>query len=121
MLARTKKRPTDDGLVSLHFRVHPVNVNRIERYVACLEPEMGEEGSITADEFFDRHFTGQPRWAVALLGYRTREDLTQAQLAKLTGIPRRHISEMENGRRAIGKERAKKLAAALKCDYRVFL
>lgn len=87
----------------------------------CIEPEKGNEGSITADEFFDKYFTGQSRCAVALRGYRTREDLTQVQLAELTGIPRRHISEMENGKRSIGKEREKRLAEALKCDYRVFL
>jgi transcriptional regulator with XRE-family HTH domain len=42
-------------------------------------------------------------------------------LAEKTGIPQRHISEMENGKRTIGKERAKVLASALKTDYRVFL
>jgi transcriptional regulator with XRE-family HTH domain len=39
----------------------------------------------------------------------------------MTGIARRHISEMENGKRSIGKEIARKLAKALNCDYRVFL
>jgi len=39
----------------------------------------------------------------------------------MTGIPRRHISEMEHGKRPIGKETARRLAKALKCDYRVFL
>jgi hypothetical protein len=52
---------------------------------------------------------------------RTKEDLSQIQLAHLTGIPQRHISEMEHGKRAIGKERAKKLAEALQIDYHVFL
>ena len=52
---------------------------------------------------------------------RTREDVTQMQLARLTGIPQRHLSEMEHGKRTIGKERAKKLAEALKVDYHVFL
>ena len=47
--------------------------------------------------------------------------MTQAQLSKMTGIPQRHISEMENGKRPIGKENAKKLAKALNCDYRRFL
>ena len=28
----------------------------------------------------------------------------------MTGLPQRHISEMETGKRQIGKERAKKLA-----------
>lgn len=52
---------------------------------------------------------------------RTREDLTQMQLARLTGIPQRHLSAMEQGKRAIGKERAKKLAEVLHVDYRLFL
>jgi plasmid maintenance system antidote protein VapI len=42
-------------------------------------------------------------------------------LAELTGIPQRHISEMENGKRVIGKELAKRLGKALKADYKVFL
>lgn len=57
----------------------------------------------------------------ALRGARYKEGLTQIQLAKLTGIPQRHISEMENGKRPIGKKNAKKLSKVLKIDYRVFL
>lgn len=58
----------------------------------------------------------------ALRGARHREGLTQRQLAAVTGIPQRHISEMESGKRPIGKERARKLAEALHvADYRVFL
>jgi transcriptional regulator with XRE-family HTH domain len=56
-----------------------------------------------------------------LKGIRYRDDVTQEQLSRLAGIPRRHLSEMENGKRPIGKESAKKLAAALNCDYRRFL
>jgi DNA-binding XRE family transcriptional regulator len=56
-----------------------------------------------------------------LVGARAREGLTQMSLAELTGIPQRHISEMERGKRTIGKERAKKLAETLNVDYRVFL
>jgi transcriptional regulator with XRE-family HTH domain len=68
-----------------------------------------------------------PAWSdaqlpgVALAGARTKEGLTQVQLARLTGIPQRHISEMEHGKRPIGKERAKKLAEVLKVDYHIFL
>jgi plasmid maintenance system antidote protein VapI len=47
--------------------------------------------------------------------------LTQTQLAELTGIPQRHISEMENGKRTIGKEMAKRLGKALNISYKVFL
>jgi transcriptional regulator with XRE-family HTH domain len=59
--------------------------------------------------------------AVFLAGARYREGLTQAQLAEATGIPRRHISEMEHGKRPIGKQTARKLAQALKVDPRRLL
>jgi len=56
-----------------------------------------------------------------LVGARYKEDMTQKQLAEATGIPRRHISEIENNKRTIGKERAKRIAEVLNVDYRVFL
>ena len=59
---------------------------------------------------------------LALRGVRYREGMTQRQLAEDTGIPQQHISEMESGKRQIGRERAKKIAEALHItDYRVFL
>ena len=57
----------------------------------------------------------------ALAGARTREGLTQMQLSEITGIPQRHISEMENGKRPIGKEMAKRMGKALNIGYKVFL
>lgn len=81
----------------------------------------GEVGSIPAGEFFDKYFPGESEAAVHLRGARGREGLTQIRLAELTGIPQRHISEMENGKRSIGKENAKKMAKVLQCDYRRFL
>lgn len=121
MQEHTKKRRTEKGLVPLHFLVHPANVERIRRYVSSIEPDDQGEGSITAEEFFRKHLGDRPEWAVNLHGARTREGLTQLQLAELTGIPQRHISEMENGKRSIGKERARVLAKALNTDYRHFL
>ncbi|MBO6575873.1 MAG: helix-turn-helix transcriptional regulator [Rhodothermales bacterium] len=45
---------------------------------------------------------------------RELQELTQAQLADLTGIPQSSISAIENGRINLGVERAKTLARALK-------
>lgn len=116
-----KKPIIDNGLVTLRFKVHPKNVDRIKQFVEQIEPVQGDDAAITLDEFFTKHFPGQIEAAVYLRGIRYREDLTQKQLADQTGIPQRHISEMENGRRPIGKERAKKLAKVLNADYRIFL
>lgn len=57
----------------------------------------------------------------SLAGGRHKEGLTQIQLSELTGIPQRHISEMERGKRTIGKKNAKLFSKALNVDYRAFL
>jgi DNA-binding XRE family transcriptional regulator len=59
--------------------------------------------------------------AIALQGFRHREGMTQAHLGKLIGVHQANISLMEKGKRAIGKNLAKRLAEIFKTDYRVFL
>jgi DNA-binding XRE family transcriptional regulator len=120
MREHTKKRHTESGLIPLHFLVHADNVKRITSYVESIEPGAISD-SITVEEFYDQHFPDQSKASVALKGYRYRENLTQQQLSAMTGIPQRHISEMENGKRIIGVTSAKKLAKALNCDYRGLL
>lgn len=78
-----------------------------------------QERKYTVTEVFP-DLVGQGK-AIALRVYRTRENLTQRELAEKVGIPQRHISEMENGKREIGKEMAKRLAETLKFDYRILL
>ena len=56
-----------------------------------------------------------------LAGARGKEGITQRELASRLSLPQRHISEMERGKRPIGKEMAKKLGRALHVNYRVFL
>ena len=46
---------------------------------------------------------------------RELQELTQSQLAELTGIPQATISAIENDRVNLGVERAKTLARALGC------
>ncbi len=52
---------------------------------------------------------------IVLAGSRIKEGLTQKQLAEITGIPQSHISAMENGKRSIGKKRAKILEKDFEC------
>jgi transcriptional regulator with XRE-family HTH domain len=58
---------------------------------------------------------------VSLLDSRTKEGMTQTRLAELTGIPQRHLSMMEHGKRPIGKKNALLQGKVLKVDHRVFL
>jgi len=52
---------------------------------------------------------------------RELQGLSQAELAKLTGISQPNISALENGTRKIGRERAIALAKALKVHPSVIL
>src|SRR5579872_4036736 len=41
--------------------------------------------------------------ASAIKGYRARDGMTQQELADKLGVKQTHISEMENGKRTVGK------------------
>jgi transcriptional regulator with XRE-family HTH domain len=52
---------------------------------------------------------------------RELQELSQNELARLTGIPQATISAIENNRVSLGVERAKVLARALKCHPAVLV
>ena len=116
MQAPTKRRHTDDEQVTLELRVQKRNVAKIKAFIKDIEEE-GRNYTI-AEVFPDLQENKQ---GVTLRGYRTREGYTQKQLAELAGIPQRHISEMETGKRPLGKENARKIAVPLNVDYRFLL
>jgi DNA-binding XRE family transcriptional regulator len=76
---------------------------------------------MSADEMIKKICGDLPDWAVALKGLRYREGLTQTALGNLLNIEQTNISQMERGKRPIGKMLAKRLAKIFKTDYRLFL
>lgn len=114
MLERTKKPLTE----SIQFYGSPVAISRLRKYARAAGAVEAND-SILATTISPGLVTN-PR-GTYLKGIRYREGLTQDQLSEATGIARRHLSEMENGKRTIGKENAKKLASVLHADYRLFL
>ena len=98
--------------MSVHTRTHhikkPVRHVREEKekwipWREAMEIEPGTEGGII------------------LRGSRHKEGITQKALAELLGILPHHISEMEHGKRPIGKKLAHRLAKIFNTDYRIFL
>ncbi len=115
MLERTKARPTEN--VELRFVVPASKADAVRRAVA---PFLEEEASaVPWREALGLAEAELP--SVMVRGGRVKEGLTQVQLAALVGIPQRHVSEMENGKRPIGKEMAKRLGKALNVSYKAFL
>jgi DNA-binding XRE family transcriptional regulator len=117
MLARTRRLRTDTVKLTFAGPFH-----KKMKAVEALQP-LGfvevEESVPWREAFADINDEQLP--GVTLAGARVKEGLTQSELAKITGIPQRHISEMEHGKRSIGRDRAKKLAKALNVNFRVFL
>lgn len=58
---------------------------------------------------------------LVLRGARYRENISQVQLAKMSGVHQNEISKIENGKRCVGEKVAKKLAKPLKVSYLLFL
>ncbi len=117
MQAHTKKPPTET--VELRF-IGPI-VNMAQA-IENLKPLgfVDTSDSVPWREVYPE-YSEEQLIGKALSGARYREELTQIQLSELTSIPQRHISEMENGKRPIGKEMAKRLGNALNISYKVFL
>ena len=117
MRVLTKKRLIEEEPVELRFRGPSRRRNEAVEVLKSLGfTDISD--SIPWRECFEEH---ELTPGAMLAGARGKEGLTQKQLSELTGIPQRHISEMENGKRPIGKEMAKRLGKALNISYKVFL
>lgn len=112
------KKPHTDEMVTVRLRVHRQNAQRVKAFARAIEA--GDAETFSVAEVFPEYSAGTAPPSLRI--YRHREALTQKDLAALTGISQHHISEMEHGKRAIGKERAKKLAEVLHVsDWRLLV
>jgi DNA-binding XRE family transcriptional regulator len=118
MLGVTKKRHTKNYREVRYIGPHE-KIERIVNFAKSLDLEDISE-TIDWRELFPEYKNASSH-CIALKGSRKKENLTQKDLARLAGIPQGHISEMENGKRAIGKEIAVKLGKALNVNYKIFL
>ena len=118
MLEHTKKHPIEK--ISLLFEGPKEKQREAIRALKVLgfTNTINNSLSVPWREAFPEFTGNEP--GTCLAASRSKNGMTQATLSDLTGIPRRHISEMENGKRPIGKMIAKKLSTVLDVDYRVF-
>jgi len=116
---------TTEDFAEIHIRIPGDKKERIKKLIENMLNladvryfirDEADDGSVSLEEIFPDLHAGS-----AICGLRYREEMTQAQLAKKIGVSSRHVSEMENGRRRIDKETAKRLAKILNTTYKVFL
>jgi len=105
------KRPHTDGRIEI---CAVIPASRYDAVVRAMEE--AAEPDVSLAEAFPESTPGR-----VLCGMRGLREMTQAQLAAAIGAHKSHISEMERGKRPIGKEMAKRLGEALNTGYRIFL
>lgn len=117
MSALMKKHHTEDvAKISWHGGIYAVPIEIMKRYKVT-----SDEKYTSIDELFSdlTQKSGEP--GILLKGLRYREGLNQIEFAKKLNISQTNLSAMENGRRVIGKELAKRIANIFQLNYRVFL
>lgn len=112
------RKQTTTGAVELAVEVPEEQAERVARAFTAILALVGEEDDrlYAPEEVFGPKQPGR-----LVRGARVRENLSQKELAKRLGIGASNLSEIEHGKRPIGKEMARRLGEALNVDYRVFL
>lgn len=80
-----------------------------------------EEDSVHWTEVAKEAIAKYKQAGMVLRGARFREDMSQKELAKRSGVSQENISRIESGKRSIGEKVAKKLAKPLKINYTLLL
>ncbi len=128
MSEHMKMHHTSDGLVVTVHGARPkrftVPRKRLREVLAFLKTiQSSKSDTIPAEEIkifkdLDKKYG---KIGVMIRGGRVKEGLTQKDLARKLGLQQANVSELERGKRAIGKALAHKLAKIFNIDYRLFL
>lgn len=113
MSARMKKRHIE---IKINGESYQVSQDKAQTILALVSSDF-----IPWREVAKNELRKKPEYAVMLKGARLKEGYTQVELAKKVGIHQYNLSKMEQGKRPLGKEMAKRIARVLKVDHRIFL
>lgn len=105
--------------MSAHTKMHPTRPDK-KRSPSSKEPRKDKK-LIPWRKVAKKEIDKYSEVGVVIRGSRFKEGYTQKKLAELLGVKPHHISEMEHGKRSVGKEMAQRLGRVFQVDYRVFL
>ena len=105
--------------LGLRYQAPARVVDEVRRKLRLYKQE--SEDPVGVDVFIKSVQGDLPDWAMYFRGIRQRQDLTQKEMAEALGLTQSNISDIERGRRPIGKALAKKVAERFKAEYRLLL
>ena len=121
MSVHTKKHLTKVAIGDEEFKIPSKEAKAFLSLVKTVEKAHSLNDNVNWNAVYEENFGKVPEWATCLRAARRKENLSQKELCKKTDLPITTISKYENGERTISEKQAKKLAKALKTDYRIFL
>ena len=122
MSERTRKPLTNNQRNSFITLQHNGNWYKLPRSVAeRYRMANTTQTTVPAESLFSDINKQYTRASALLRGLRHRENLTQIKLAKKLKVRQSDVSQMECGRRKIGREIAKRIEKQFGMNYREFL
>lgn len=123
MLGHTKTLHTEIKIKEGNrYRLYKVPGPVAKRIVSSLSRYKEEEKAIPwRDALKEDIEAGGGNSTYFIRGAREAAGMTQTELAEELGIQRTNLSNIERGKRPVGKDLARKFGKIFKVDYRVFL
>jgi DNA-binding XRE family transcriptional regulator len=112
MQALTKTRAIN-GFVNLSIQVPEKIAKEVE---ATIKEALDEYRA-----FMPKEVMGPTTSGDLIRGARYREGLTQVNMAKLLGVSKSYLSDLEHDRRPVSKKMARDLGALLNVNWKIFL
>lgn len=120
----TKKHPTNLNIKieisDSKEKLFSVPKSYVKRILALISEYEVDESRNWKNVFSDE-IKSIGEGAMALKGCRAKENMTQKRLADLLGVSQSFVAKLENGKKEINKEMAKKLEKIFNIGYKVFL
>lgn len=105
-----------------HDKTYAIPKKIAEKYVLEIKKSKKSKNKpISIQSLFEKLDTKFTKAGALLKGLRLREGLSQVEFAKKINVTQANLSNMENGRRPIGKMIAKRIEKVFKANYRYFL
>ncbi len=117
----TKKNFIKISIGSEDFSIPSKEAKAILSLVKSINKSYSNSETVSSDKVYKDNFGRIPKSATFLKGARGKENMSQSELSKKTGIPVTTVSKYENGDREISEGQAKKLGKALNINFKVFL
>ena len=127
MSVHTKKHPisaqTHGSMLYIthHHKTYAIPRKIVDKYIVEEKKLKKHKKNVTMQTIFDKLNQKYTKAGALLKGLRLREGLSQIEFAKKINVTQANLSNMENGRRAIGKIIAKRIEKVFGVNYRYFL